>query len=92
MNLPPMMVPLLIAWAALVCLLIVLLIYRGTLEMHEDDQLFLADSEGYMKQEQDEVMHRMTKLNPLLRITQFSAVAVTVLICGMWLWDAYKHF
>lgn len=92
MNMPPMMVPLLIAWAALVCVLIALLIYRGTLEMHEDDQLFLADSEGYMKQEQDEVMSRMSKLNPLLRIAQFGVGALTVLICGMWLWDAYKHF
>ena len=89
---PPMMIPLLIAWGALVCVLIALLIYRGTLEMHEDDQLFLADSEGYMKQEQDEVMGRMTKLNPLLRIAQIGAGALTVLICGMWLWDAYKHF
>ncbi len=89
---PPMMVPLLIVWASLVALLIVLLIYRSTLVMHEDDQLFLADSEGYMKQEQDDVMRRMGKIAPFVRFAQFGCAAVTLLICGIWLWDAYKHF
>jgi hypothetical protein len=87
-----MMLPLLIAWAALVCILIVLLIYRSTLDLHEDDQLFLADSEGYLKQEQDEVMRKMGKIAPFVRITQVGAAAITLVICGMWLWDAYKHF
>lgn len=92
MTMPPMMVPLLIAWASLVGLLIVLLIYRGTLEIHEDDQLFLADSEGYLKQEQDDVARRMHKISPLVRFAQIGTIALTVIIGGMWIWDAYKHF
>ncbi|MBV9669919.1 MAG: hypothetical protein JOZ43_03095 [Acidobacteriales bacterium] len=89
---PPMMATLLIVWAALFALLIVLLIYRSTLVIHEDDQLFLADSEGYLKKEQDDVQRRMSKIAPLVRIAQIGTGLVTVLICGLWLWDAYQHF
>ena len=52
-----MMTPLLILWAGLTVVLIVLLIYRSTLSMHEDDQLFLGNSEAHMAKEQ-------TGLNP----------------------------
>jgi hypothetical protein len=89
---PPMMVPLLIVWASIVALLIVLLIYRSTLVMHEDDQLFLADSEGYMQQEQDQLKRTMGRIAPFVRIAQVGCGAVTLLIAGMWIWDAYKHF
>src|SRR5438270_461261 len=43
---------LLIAWGVLTAALIALLIYRGTLTMQEDDQLFLGESESHMAQEQ----------------------------------------
>ena len=89
---PPMMIPLLIVWACLLGLLIVLLIYRSTLDMHEDDQLFLADSEGYLKQEQDDVQRKMKSIAPFVRIAQIGTGLVTVVICGMWLWDAYNKF
>ena len=43
---------LLISWGGLTVVLIVLLIYRSTLTMHEDDQLFLDDSEAHMAKDQ----------------------------------------
>ena len=89
---PPMMMPLLIVWATLVGLLVVLMIYRSTLVMHEDDQLFLADSENYMKQEQDELRHRMSRIGPFVTAAQVGCGALTLLIGGMWVWDAIKHF
>ena len=41
---PPYLMWLLIAWGVLTAFLIILLIYRSTLTMREDDQLFLDDS------------------------------------------------
>ena len=35
--------------------LIVLLIYRSTLTMHEDDQLFLDEANSHMQEEQTEL-------------------------------------
>jgi len=89
---PPMMTPLLIVWATLVGLLIILMIYRSTLVMHEDDQLFLTESESYMKQEQEDVQRRMSKLSPFVTAAQVGCGALTLLIGGMWLWDAFKRF
>ncbi len=82
MDLPPMMLQLLIAWAVVVALLIILLIYRSTLVMHEDDQLFLADSEQGMKADQDDVQRRMHKVAPFVRIAQIGTAALSVLIIG----------
>jgi hypothetical protein len=60
--------PLLIAWGCLTAVLVLLLIRRSTLSMHEDDQLFLTESEAHMQREQVENMQRMQRLTPLVRI------------------------
>ena len=44
-----------IAWAVLTAVLIILLIYRSTLTMQEDEQLFLDDSASQMAAEQRQV-------------------------------------
>jgi hypothetical protein len=71
---------LLIAWACLTTVLVLLLIYRSTLTMHEDDQLFLDDSEAHMHNEQIENTRKMERLTPFVRI--FSA-ASGLLILGI---------
>jgi hypothetical protein len=48
--------------------LIVLLIYRSTLTMHEDDQLFLDDANSHMQQEQTELLTRVNRLTLPLRV------------------------
>src|SRR5436305_15146355 len=42
--------------------LIVLLIYKSTLTMREDDQLFLDDANSYMQEEQTELMTKVSRL------------------------------
>ena len=59
---------LLIAWGAITVVLIVLLIYRSTLTMHEDDQLFLDDSSMHMQEEQLALQRRMSKIQPFVRV------------------------
>ena len=63
-----MMTTLLVVWGAFTLVLIVLLIYRGTLTMHEDDQLFLDSAEDHMQKEQQELIGKMEKLTPWVRI------------------------
>jgi hypothetical protein len=63
---------LLIVWGVLTAALIALLIYRGTLTMQEDDQLFLGESESHMAREQMEIMNRVHKLGPFTRIGLFA--------------------
>jgi len=42
--------------------LIVLLIYKSTLTMHEDDQLFLDDASSHMHEEQTELLAKLHRL------------------------------
>ncbi len=75
---------LLITWGSLTAILIVLLIYRGTLEMHEDDQLFLDSAEDHMQKEQQELLVKMDKLTPWVRVLGTCSAVLIVLIGGIW--------
>ena len=48
--------------------LIVLLIYKSTLTMHEDDQLFLDEANSHMQEEQTELLTRVNKLTIPMRV------------------------
>jgi hypothetical protein len=68
-------------WGAFTAVLVVLLIYRGTLSMHEDDQLFLSDPDSPRHREQEELLVKMNKLRPMLKIFGTGS-AVTILAAG----------
>lgn len=48
--------------------LIVLLIYKSTLTMHEDDQLFLDDANSHMQDEQTELLAKVNRLTLPMRV------------------------
>ena len=54
--------------------LIVLLIYKSTLTMHEDEQLFLDDASSHMHAEQTELLSKVNRL--ILPVRVFSTVTV----------------
>ena len=83
-----MMTTMLIVWGALTAVLIVLLIYRGTLNMHEDDQLFLDDAESHMMKEQQDLILKMNRITPWVRIIGTCSALLIVVIAGMFI---YSH-
>ena len=80
-----MMQALLILWGGLTLVLIVLLIYRGTLTMHEDDQLFLDSAEAHMEKEQQELITHMNKITVWVRVLGTCSVVLIMLIGGIFL-------
>jgi multisubunit Na+/H+ antiporter MnhB subunit len=48
--------------------LIVLLIYRSTLTMHEDDQLFLDEANSHMQEEQTQLLSKVNRLTLPVRV------------------------
>ena len=48
--------------------LIVLLIYKSTLTMHRDDQLFLDDASSHMHEEQTELLAKVNRLIVPVRV------------------------
>jgi hypothetical protein len=74
---------LLVVWGALTAVLVVLLIYRSTLTMHEDEQLFLSESESQMEKDQIEIMHKVDKLNPFVRWLGAASGLLILVIAGL---------
>ncbi|HET7209940.1 MAG TPA: hypothetical protein VFI95_25430 [Terriglobales bacterium] len=72
-----------IAWGVLTAVLIVLLIYRSTLSMQEDDQLYLSDSESHMQKEQTEILAKMNKINPLVRWLGATSAILLLVMAGL---------
>jgi hypothetical protein len=78
---------LLIVWGVLTAVLVILLIYRSTLAMREDDQLFLNDSESHMQIEQQQVIARLNKVNVPVRILGGASGLLILVIAGLWIYD-----
>ena len=74
---------LVVAWVVLTVALIILLIYRGTLTMHEDDQLFLGESEAHMAREQVEILQKVTRLGPFVKILGTASAVLVLAIAGV---------
>ena len=83
---------LLLLWGAVTLMLIVLMIYRSTLVLHEDDQLFLNDSDVQLEREQVELQKRMEKIQPFVRVLGAASGMLLIVMAGMWIFDAYRHF
>jgi hypothetical protein len=82
----PGLVWLLIVWGVLTGVLIILLIYRSTLTMQEDDQLFLDESASAMAEEQRQLMAKVNKINPLVKILGATSGVMILIIAG---WAVY---
>lgn len=80
---------LLVVWGILTTVLVVLIIYRGTLTMQEDDQLFLDAAESHMEKEQAEIMQRADRLWPFIRVFGACSGVLIVVIAGVWFYQAF---
>ena len=81
-----------IVWGALAVILLGLLMYRGNLTRYEDDQLFLDDSNEMEHRAQDEIMRKIKKIEPVIRVFGSVTGLVTVGIVGFYVYDAIQHF
>lgn len=82
---------LLVVWGVLTAVLVVLIIYRATLSMHEDDQLFLDSSESHMEKEQQQLLRRMGRITPLVNTLGATSGFLILLIAGLWVWRGWTN-
>jgi len=80
-----------IIWGVVTGVLVILLIYRSTLTMHEDDQLFLDEAESHMQREQTELLARMNKLQPFVRLFGAASGLLILVMVGWVVWDAFNR-
>jgi len=70
-------------WGVITAILVILLIYRSTLTMQEDDQLFLGESESHMEKEQIEIMAKVNKITPLVKWMGVASGLLLLVIAGL---------
>ena len=75
------------AWGALTAVLIVVLIYKSTLSMHEDDSIMLNDTGSQMQKDQAEVLAKMRKLTPIVRILGALSGLMILVIAGLFIYQ-----
>jgi hypothetical protein len=77
------MTMLFVVWGVFTAVLVLLLIYRSTLTMHEDDQLFLDTAEDHMQKEQQDLLKRMNRVTPWVRVFGAASVLLIATIGGL---------
>jgi hypothetical protein len=77
---------LLVLWGVLTAILVALLIYRSTLTMHEDDQLFIDEAESHMAKEQVELQAKFDRVSPAVRWLSAASGALILVIAAMWVY------
>jgi hypothetical protein len=78
---------LLVAWGVLTGVLIVLLIYRSTLTMHEDDSIFLHETESQMHKDQMQVLVKMNRITPIVKVLGALSGAMILVIAGLFVYQ-----
>ena len=77
---------LLIAWGVVTGILLILLFYRSTLTRQEDDQLFIDESSASKATEQQQLIAKVNKINPLVKIVGATSGVMILVIAG---WAVY---
>ncbi len=67
--------------------LIVLLIYKSTLTMHRDDQLFLDDASSHMHEEQTELLAKVNRLTIPMRVFSIGSGIFLIVLASLWFYQ-----
>ena len=67
-------------------------LYAARLGRNEESQIFLADSSSHEKSEQEEIVVRMGRIQPLKRSVLALAGLMTLLILAYYILDVFRQF
>jgi hypothetical protein len=86
MIMTPGMEWLMVAWGVVTVVFLILLFYRSTLTRQEDDQLFIDESSSSRATEQSQLIARVNKINPLVKLVGATSGLMILAIAG---WAVY---
>ncbi len=87
MTWTPFMMGLAVVWGIFTVGLIILLIYRSTLTMHEEDQLYLDDANSHLQQEQTELLTKVNKLTVPVWVMGAGSGLLLLVLAGMFIYQ-----
>lgn len=74
-------------WSAFVVILAALYVYRSNITKNEEDQIFLDDSFEHEKVEQAVIAAKVSKVEPLVRISRWVVIAMTIFVIVYYIRD-----
>jgi hypothetical protein len=80
-----------IVWAGVTAILLILLAYRGTVTRYEEDQIFLDECADHQKKEQTEILAKVNRIQPFVRVATGATCVLSACILGVYVWDAVRH-
>ena len=87
MTWTPLMVGLAVVWGIFTVSLIILLIYRSTLTMHEEESLYLDDANSHMQQEQTELLVKVNRLTVPVWVMGAGSGLLLLVLAGMFIYQ-----
>jgi hypothetical protein len=83
---------LMISWSVITVVLVVLVVYRGTLSSKEDDQIFIDAAEQHHYEEQLVIIARISRLTrPIIALSVVSGVLLLASV-AVWVYQGFKSF
>jgi hypothetical protein len=87
----PLLLGILISWLVITAILLVLMLYRMTLESHEDDQVFIDPAQDRLANEQKALVAKINRINKPIHGLIMASSVLFVAMAGTWLYDVYQH-
>ncbi|HVI09124.1 MAG TPA: hypothetical protein VND65_12610 [Candidatus Binatia bacterium] len=87
MTWTPLMVGLAVVWGIFTAGLVILLIYRSTLTMHEEDQLYLDEASTHLQQEQTELLVKVNRLTVPVWVMGAGSGVLLLVLAGMFIYQ-----
>jgi len=78
-------------WGAVMIVYVALFLFRSVVGMKEENTVYLSVGEERLAAEQREVMKRITKLDSYTRKAGYAALAMTVVLAGMWVYSVARQ-
>ena len=89
---PVLLMLFMVSWGVITAVLVILVIYRGTLSSREDDQIFIDAAEQHHYQDQQAVIAKMSRLTkPIIALAVISGVLLLT-SAGLWIYGGLKSF
>jgi hypothetical protein len=78
-------------WGVVVASMLLLHVYRSSLEKNEDDQIFLDDSFEQERTAQSVIVAKVHKVEPALRVMKWLSVAMTIVVIVYYIRDIFRQ-
>ena len=79
-------------WAVVTMFLVILIVYRATIENREDDQVFLGSTADQRTQEQREIVQKVERLATPIKLLTVLSVILFLAAGGAKMYEYFQSF